>query len=208
MTLSFFTPDDYSQQDRNGYLPLQASRNLKAQLPADTGTEVAAAAQCHQYRGKSNGGFVFRLYELFTYGHEEMSSELNQGAMFPTWREMLVATSYSSLIYVQDTSFKRILSYGLRETKPYWQSARFPSLIAAFGVRSHLTLEERVWLYEMSQSLNSIAEIGSYIGASACCFGAAMKHREVGGWECLLHRYMAERLNDEGLARYMARVYG
>lgn len=32
-----------------------------------------------------DGGFVFRLNEPFTYGHLEMSSGANQGAMFPTW---------------------------------------------------------------------------------------------------------------------------
>ncbi|WP_224982628.1 hypothetical protein [Geomonas agri] len=30
-------------------------------------------------------GFVFRLCETMTYGHQEMSSGVNQGAMFPTW---------------------------------------------------------------------------------------------------------------------------
>lgn len=32
-----------------------------------------------------DGGFVFRLSEAFEYGHEQMSSTSNQGAMFPTW---------------------------------------------------------------------------------------------------------------------------
>ncbi len=32
-----------------------------------------------------DGGFVFRLNEPLVYGHSEMSSERNQGAMFPTW---------------------------------------------------------------------------------------------------------------------------
>ena len=32
-----------------------------------------------------DGGFVFKLYESTTYGHEEMASEKNRGAMFPTW---------------------------------------------------------------------------------------------------------------------------
>jgi hypothetical protein len=33
----------------------------------------------------SDGGFVFRLNESFTYGSDEMSSIKNQGAIFPTW---------------------------------------------------------------------------------------------------------------------------
>jgi hypothetical protein len=32
-----------------------------------------------------DGGFVFRLNEKFTYGHPEMSSSENMGAIFPTW---------------------------------------------------------------------------------------------------------------------------
>jgi hypothetical protein len=32
-----------------------------------------------------DGGFVFRLEEQMTYGHREMSSDSNCGAMFPTW---------------------------------------------------------------------------------------------------------------------------
>ncbi len=35
-----------------------------------------------------------------------------------------------------------------------------------------MTLMERVILYELSRNLLHIAEIGSYLGASACCFGA------------------------------------
>jgi hypothetical protein len=32
-----------------------------------------------------DGGFVFRLNEKFVYGHEQMSSKKNEGAIFPTW---------------------------------------------------------------------------------------------------------------------------
>jgi hypothetical protein len=32
-----------------------------------------------------DGGFVFRLEEKFVYGHKEMTSEINCGALFPTW---------------------------------------------------------------------------------------------------------------------------
>lgn len=32
-----------------------------------------------------DGGFVFRLYEPFTYGHSEMMSKANEGSMFATW---------------------------------------------------------------------------------------------------------------------------
>lgn len=36
-----------------------------------------------------DGGFVFRLHEPFIYGHQQTSSQKNQGAMFPTWFRLL-----------------------------------------------------------------------------------------------------------------------
>ena len=36
-----------------------------------------------------DGGFVFRLYDDMEYGHKEMSSKSNKGAMFPTWFRVL-----------------------------------------------------------------------------------------------------------------------
>lgn len=36
-----------------------------------------------------DGGFVFRLNEKMNYGHHEMSSSINCGAMFPTWFRVL-----------------------------------------------------------------------------------------------------------------------
>ncbi len=33
----------------------------------------------------SDGGFVFRLNEPFVYGHQQLSSTKNSGAVFPTW---------------------------------------------------------------------------------------------------------------------------
>jgi hypothetical protein len=48
-----------------------------------------------------------------------------------------------------------------------------PDLRHAFNVESHMTLNERLVLYKLAASTPFIAEIGSYIGASACCFGAA-----------------------------------
>jgi len=44
----------------------------------------------------------------------------------------------------------------------------------AFSCQSHLTIKERVQLYKLAKEKENIAEIGSYIGASACCFGAAL----------------------------------
>jgi predicted O-methyltransferase YrrM len=50
---------------------------------------------------------------------------------------------------------------------------RYPQLKKAFGCKSHLTNKERVCLYRLAKDRRIIVEIGSYIGASACCFGAA-----------------------------------
>ncbi len=44
----------------------------------------------------------------------------------------------------------------------------------AFRVPSHLTTEERIALNRLAQGKLVVCEIGSYIGASACCFGAAL----------------------------------
>ncbi|MDH1262584.1 class I SAM-dependent methyltransferase [Pseudomonas sp. GD03944] len=52
---------------------------------------------------------------------------------------------------------------------------RHPRLISAFGVESHLTMKERIALNKLALGKRNICEIGSYIGASACCFGAAVK---------------------------------
>ena len=41
-----------------------------------------------------DGGFVFRLHEPFIYGHQQTSSQKNQGAMLPTWFRTL------SIIYL------------------------------------------------------------------------------------------------------------
>lgn len=49
----------------------------------------------------------------------------------------------------------------------------YRNLRHAFSVNSHLTFPERVRLYKLADRSGTIAEIGSYIGASACCFGAA-----------------------------------
>jgi predicted O-methyltransferase YrrM len=60
-----------------------------------------------------------------------------------------------------------------------WQAKqRHRNLSQAFKVQSHLTVLERVRLHELSRGKTHIAEIGSYIGASACCFGAAASDTE------------------------------
>lgn len=46
-----------------------------------------------------------------------------------------------------------------------------PDLKIAFNIVSHLTIKERVVLSRISKNAKFIVEIGSYLGASACCFG-------------------------------------
>lgn len=45
-----------------------------------------------------DGGFVFRLYEPFTYGVSEMHSNINQGSLFATWFRLL-SVAYLSRFY-------------------------------------------------------------------------------------------------------------
>lgn len=45
----------------------------------------------------------------------------------------------------------------------------------SFVIESHLTVRERIKLYELAINKKNIVEIGSFIGASACCFGSAAK---------------------------------
>ncbi len=43
----------------------------------------------------------------------------------------------------------------------------------AFSIFSHMTVEEKYKLYQLGKGKKTIVEIGSFVGASACCFGAA-----------------------------------
>lgn len=46
--------------------------------------------------------------------------------------------------------------------------------------RSHLTIPERVELYKLARNREYALEIGAYVGASACCFGAAFYKQRYG----------------------------
>lgn len=56
---------------------------------------------------------------------------------------------------------------------------RYRRLRYAFSIATHLTLKERVCLYNLGRDVCVIAEIGSYIGASACCFGASANRKSI-----------------------------
>lgn len=61
----------------------------------------------------------------------------------------------------------------------------FPALQEAFQVTTHLTVQEMCRLYQLAKNRNNVMEIGSYIGASACCFGAALKEADSGKLLCI-----------------------
>lgn len=61
----------------------------------------------------------------------------------------------------------------------------YPNLRRAFDISSHLTIQERVVLYRLSKGADCVAEVGSYIGASACCFGAALLSHGKGKIICI-----------------------
>jgi cephalosporin hydroxylase len=90
-------------------------------------------------------------------------------------------------------SMNRIRSF-LLTGRSRWLAMRNASLKHAFAVPSHLTNQERVVLYDKSRSAAHVAEIGSYIGASACCFGAAARERGNTKIVCI------DTWNNEGMA--------
>ena len=53
-----------------------------------------------------------------------------------------------------------------------------PELTTALFIPSHLTPQERITLKRLATPRRDVLEIGSYLGASACCFAAA--HRIAG----------------------------
>jgi len=60
-----------------------------------------------------------------------------------------------------------------------------PQISQAFRIKSHLTTGERVELNRLASGKEIILEIGSYLGASACCFGAARKKSGFGRVFCI-----------------------
>jgi predicted O-methyltransferase YrrM len=67
----------------------------------------------------------------------------------------------------------------------HWLRLNNKKLADAFSIISHLTVSERVKLFELATGRLNIAEIGSYVGASACCFGAAGRDLNSGKIICI-----------------------
>jgi predicted O-methyltransferase YrrM len=72
-----------------------------------------------------------------------------------------------------------------RGVSDYILERRYSQLHAAFSISSHLTRLERIALYRLARSAPVIAEIGSYQGASSCCFGAARAELAAGRVICI-----------------------
>jgi predicted O-methyltransferase YrrM len=68
---------------------------------------------------------------------------------------------------------RKLLRYFLQRWRVSRILSRHPELKPAYGIQSHLTDDERYKLFELAQGKKKILEIGSYLGASATCFGAA-----------------------------------
>ena len=60
-----------------------------------------------------------------------------------------------------------------------------PKLREVFSIHSHLTSRERYQLFKLARSKKQILEIGSYVGASAACFGAAQDASEASRIYCI-----------------------
>lgn len=69
-----------------------------------------------------------------------------------------------------------------------------PHLRNAFSIPSHLTTRERVTLSRLAEGRATICEIGSYIGASASCFGETLRRSGSGRIFCI------DTWNNEGMA--------
>jgi len=61
----------------------------------------------------------------------------------------------------------------------------FPELKQAFHIITHLTSDEMCRLYLLAKERKCMLEIGSYIGASACCFAASLKEANSGKLICI-----------------------
>lgn len=77
-------------------------------------------------------------------------------------------------------SFKSMIGEKVRklQAKLYVGSIlrKHPGLKTAFSITSHLTNQERYTLFNLAKGKKNILEIGSYIGCSAACFGAAIQN--------------------------------
>ena len=90
----------------------------------------------------------------------------------------LVAMNRPSILY-------RLLRRSADRLRGFYFEVKNPELHSGFLVPSHLTRREKVKLFQLSMGASVVAEVGSYLGASACCFGAAMAKSGGGQLICI-----------------------
>lgn len=73
----------------------------------------------------------------------------------------------------------------INKIKDLLKQRKHPNLQKAFAIDTHLTIDEKIKLYELAKGRNSIAEIGSYKGASAACIGQALVEQNNGTLFCI-----------------------
>lgn len=86
-----------------------------------------------------------------------------------------------------------------------WIRLNNPQLKRAFQCDSHLTLAERYKLYRLALNSSRIAEIGSYVGASACCFGSSMASSKNDGSQGIfcIDTWMNDAMSEGGKDTWM-----
>jgi len=80
---------------------------------------------------------------------------------------------------------KRWTAKALCQAAVLGQAIDRPAFVKSFAIPSHLTCQERMVLFRLAGGGGLIAEVGSYIGASACCFGAAVLAAGAGKIICI-----------------------
>lgn len=80
---------------------------------------------------------------------------------------------------------KKHVRYILSSAKDVYIRFSNLKLTHAFSCKSHLTTSERFYLYKFAKQQKIIAEIGSYVGASACCFSEGIKENNTGKIICI-----------------------
>lgn len=80
---------------------------------------------------------------------------------------------------------KRWIAKALCQAAVLGQVIARPGFAKSFVIPSHLTCQERMLLFRLASGGGIIVEVGSYIGASACCFGAAVLAAGTGKVICI-----------------------
>jgi predicted O-methyltransferase YrrM len=91
---------------------------------------------------------------------------------------------------------REILGRVKRRIRELWKSRRIPFYERISQIPTHMTMEEREFLYKSARDLASgsvIAEIGSYLGASACFLAS-------GGWGRVSRVYCIDTWENDAMS--------